>query len=187
MIRRPKFVPLWIFFFLCIVLNGTIVYGETPVSGNIMTDTTWTKGNSPYIVTGTVQVYPDITLTIEPGVVIKFNQGAGLKIGGKLIAQGQPSDLIVFTEVSQSPTTEDFADKIEFTPPCVSVQFDENGNYLNGSILENCKLDFSEKNFGFNYNVVQRSGSCCVSINKCVLSYTLLSLYGNVQSQVSVR
>ena len=48
---------------------------KTPVSGTIATDTTWTLANSPYFVTGAIQVNPGVTLTIQPGVVIKFAIG----------------------------------------------------------------------------------------------------------------
>jgi hypothetical protein len=48
------------------------VYARTTVSGDIRTQT-WTKANSPYIVTATVTVpYPEM-LTIEPGVDVLFD------------------------------------------------------------------------------------------------------------------
>jgi hypothetical protein len=48
------------------------VHARTTVSGDILTQT-WTKANSPYIVTATVSVpYPEI-LTIEPGVDVLFD------------------------------------------------------------------------------------------------------------------
>ena len=46
----------------------------TDVSGAISVDTTWTLAGSPYVVVGDVTVEPDITLTIEPGVQVRFNQ-----------------------------------------------------------------------------------------------------------------
>ena len=45
-----------------------ISHADTNMSGNITTDTTWTLANSPYIVTGRVQVFEGATLTIEQGV-----------------------------------------------------------------------------------------------------------------------
>src|SRR5215211_3115045 len=36
-------------------------------------NTTWTVANSPYILDGNVTVAAAATLTIEPGVVVKFN------------------------------------------------------------------------------------------------------------------
>jgi hypothetical protein len=44
--------------------------GNTPVSGGIYQNTTWTLAGSPYIVTGSICVFPGNTLTIEPGCEI---------------------------------------------------------------------------------------------------------------------
>ena len=63
------------------------------ISGN----TTWIQANSPYIVTSNITVLYGVTLTIEPGVVIKFTSGAGLIIDGDLIAQGNVTNRIRFT------------------------------------------------------------------------------------------
>ena len=44
----------------------------TDVSGVISSNTTWTLANSPYLATGYVTVNAGVTLTIEPGTVVKF-------------------------------------------------------------------------------------------------------------------
>lgn len=49
------------------------VYAETHISNNEITEnTTWTKANSPYIIETSIYIHKDITLTIEPGVIVKF-------------------------------------------------------------------------------------------------------------------
>ena len=69
----------------------------TDVGGAITTDTTWTLTGSPYIVTGNITVYGSpsntVTLTIEPGVEVRFHQNTGFAVGstssrGTLLAQG---------------------------------------------------------------------------------------------------
>ncbi len=80
------------------------------MEGRISSDTIWTKANSPYIVTSTIEVYGDeanaATLTIEPGVEIRFDlstvQQQGLHIGngsnkGILRAIGTEEEKIIFT------------------------------------------------------------------------------------------
>ena len=60
---------------------------STPVSGIINTNTTWTKANSPYTLTGPVAVNVGVTLTIEGGATINLNSFY-IQVNGTLIARG---------------------------------------------------------------------------------------------------
>ncbi|MBW1706406.1 MAG: hypothetical protein JRJ86_14755, partial [Deltaproteobacteria bacterium] len=91
---------VWILLFFPV----TQLHAETYVSGTISAHTTWTLTGSPYIVTGDITVHyssynnSTATLTIEPGVEVRFNAGTGLYVGyyggsgrkyyGALSAQG---------------------------------------------------------------------------------------------------
>ncbi len=78
---------------------------QTNVSGGIYTNTTWTLANSPYIVVDTVVVFPGVTLTIEPGTIIKFASNKRLEIRQSyLIAEGTVTDSITFTSNAAFPT-----------------------------------------------------------------------------------
>ncbi len=89
---------------MTLALNG-VLYCQTFVSGGIFSNTTWTKANSPYVVTDTVVVFPNVTLTIQPGVIVKFNANKRLEIRqAKLLATGTVSDSITFTSNLASPT-----------------------------------------------------------------------------------
>lgn len=91
-----------------ILLLTTILYsvfGQTNVSGGIYTNTTWTLANSPYIVIDTVVVFPGVTLTIQPGVEVRFDNNIRLEIRqASIIAQGTTIDSIFFTSNASSPT-----------------------------------------------------------------------------------
>lgn len=73
-------------------VSGAIVPGPS-VSG------TWKKSASPYVVTGDIRIPKSKTLTIEPGVVVKFAGRFSLTVGyrGTLRAMGTAQDKIVFT------------------------------------------------------------------------------------------
>ena len=73
----------------------TYVHTQTVVSGGIFSNTTWTEANSPYIANSVV-VFPNVTLTIQPGVVVKINGILEIR-QGTLIAQGTSIDSIAFT------------------------------------------------------------------------------------------
>ncbi len=93
--------------FLLLALSTFILqtaHSQTNVSGGIYANTTWTLANSPYIVTDTVVVFPGVTLTIEPGVVVKFDSSNQLEIRqAQLIAMGTITDSITFTSNSLTP------------------------------------------------------------------------------------
>jgi hypothetical protein len=76
------------------------------VSGNITANTTWETGKT-YILESRIAVVSGITLTIEPGVIVKGQAGTGANAtalliarGGKLMAEGTASSPIIFTSVA---------------------------------------------------------------------------------------
>ncbi|MCA9730201.1 MAG: hypothetical protein KC729_21130, partial [Candidatus Eisenbacteria bacterium] len=68
---------------------GTVVSGA--VSG------TWNLAGSPYWVEGDLQVLPTTTLTVEPGVEVRFRGPYRLSVIGTLRAVGTVVDSILFT------------------------------------------------------------------------------------------
>ena len=106
------------------------VIPATKVCGEIKSNTTWTKTNSPYVVTCDVTVRHNnryhsshsnktlVTLNIESGVEIRFQPGTGLYIGkddgggwgdyGALHAQGTEAEPIIFTSNAASPSPGDW-------------------------------------------------------------------------------
>ena len=90
-------------------LTGTITDDETTeyrytaplvLSGTISSNTRW-RGWKLYHVTGDLTVASGVTLTIEPGAVVKFDAGRSLTVAGgaTLDAQGTRAQPIVFTSI----------------------------------------------------------------------------------------
>jgi len=73
-------------------------YAATNVGGAISEDTTWTLAGSPYVVSGGMVVNAGKTLTIDPGVVVKFENNAYLEVLGTLKAVGTAGNPIYFTD-----------------------------------------------------------------------------------------
>ena len=69
------------------LVNWSYWLVNTEVSDDISEDTTWTPAGSPYYVTGGVNIHGGVTLTIEPGTVVRFRkftdpQGIELWVSG---------------------------------------------------------------------------------------------------------
>lgn len=60
-------------------------------------DTTWTKAGSPYVLTGPTFVAAGVTLTLEPGVVVKYTTDSLLTVTGTIDAVGTKAEPIVLT------------------------------------------------------------------------------------------
>ena len=95
------------FYLLLISLTTTIsLSAQTEVSGGIFTPTIWSVVGSPFIVTSDVVVFPDASLTIEPGVEVRFDPDTRIELReGDFYANGQEGDSIKFTINSNSPST----------------------------------------------------------------------------------
>lgn len=95
--------------FIAATIGG--INAQIVVSSNITTNTTWTK-NNVYLLQGFIYVKGGATLTIEPGTVIKgdkTSKGALIVTrGSKMVANGTPSEPIVFTSNEPNPTYGDW-------------------------------------------------------------------------------
>jgi PKD repeat protein len=95
---------------LCVKADSAFInvtYSQQ-VGGHISEDTIWTMESAPYIVVEDVIVESDVTLTVEPGVVVKFTSGRNLVIEGALVAEGNPTHPITFTGNSTTPKPGDW-------------------------------------------------------------------------------
>jgi len=104
---KKYFLSAFLFVSVAIICNGLFVgkaYAEenvpiTAVDSDITEDTTWGLSNNPYVVDGDIVVVEGVTLTIEPGVIVKFKSGS-ITVDGKIDAEGTESDPIYFTSNS---------------------------------------------------------------------------------------
>jgi hypothetical protein len=108
------------------------VTASTEVVGIISSDTTWTKANSPYSLTGNILVGNGVTLTIEAGVIINLNTYY-IMVNGTLSAKGSSTDRINFKN-----------GKITFT----EYSKDWNEQTGTGCIIENAQIQATNVEIG---------------------------------------
>lgn len=84
-------------FFICVLsLFSITTFPQTTISPGDVSGT-WLKSGNPYLITGDITVQNNNTLTIQPGVIIRFQGNYELNVFGRLLAIGAPNDTIYFT------------------------------------------------------------------------------------------
>jgi len=90
-----KFIFLFLFtFFLSF---SSEVFASTIIDADITENTTWTENQSPYIVSFPIIIAENVTLTIDPGVIVKFDYGGSFLVYGILNSLGTAAQPIYFT------------------------------------------------------------------------------------------
>ncbi len=126
----------------------------TYVEGEIQQDTVWTLTDSPFIVINDVIIKSGYTLTVEPGVEVRFGGNFSLIVEGTLNAAGTQEDMIKFTSNRDQPQLGDwstiwFVNKLQTSAVayCV-VQYAENGITIeNGNVqISNCEISYNHQN-----------------------------------------
>jgi hypothetical protein len=128
-------------------------------------DLTWTKANSPYQIEGHILVETGKTLTIEPGVEVRFNGDYYIRVDGCIKARGTADSNIIVT-VGPDYTVPDDAsvdNQIGLRLTSLSVPLVVDGiKYVSGNILEYCKFSYT--------NGIADVGS--VFIKNCIFNST---------------
>lgn len=79
------------------VLITPIDLDPSNLCGAYIADNTWEAAHSPYTVTCDVVIESDASITVEPGVVVKFQPNLSLEVQGALVGVGTDDEPIVFT------------------------------------------------------------------------------------------
>jgi hypothetical protein len=125
------------------------------VEGFISQDVVWTRVDSPIIVSNHVIVEKNVTLTIEPGVEVRFGGNFSLHVEGQLYAVGDSDSPIWFTSNRESPTSGDWT----------AINFDA----ADASTLQYCRVEYATRGL-----LIENA---FVTIQDCIISESLTGIY----------
>ncbi len=78
--------------------RNSINYFVSRTGTSVAVSKTLRKTQSPYIIpSSALYILEDATLTLEPGIIIKFMNGGSMEVQGKISAEGTAEEPIVFT------------------------------------------------------------------------------------------
>lgn len=177
--RKPWKKQVKLLSLLTIILLGVFTLANSPffsaasatyVWGSITQDTVWTPTDSPFVIANDVTVYPNATLTIEPGVEVRFGGAFSLVINGTLLASGTKDKMITFTSNREQPEAGDW-EAIEFRgtgPSKLSYCFVEYGT--DGVTIEDGRVDVVNSEIANN----SRSGIHLSGDNQATIRYNTI-------------
>jgi len=173
---------------LSFTLNVRSGIEEIPDGAVLNQDTLWTNDKT-YVLLGNAIVDQGVTLTIQPGTLVKVTPGKFFRIDGSLVASGSAGAPIIFTSNSSS---NDQWSGLRFIDTSGAANFDQDGNYLSGSILRYVELSYAETGVNmltrapyiadstFQYNSTAVStGSSSPRIERCTFSGNSTGIYMN--------
>ena len=132
----------------------------TEISGLISTDQTWPAADNPFIIADNTLVGSGTVLTIEPGVIVKFNKGLTLQINGTLIARGTSDSTILFTANSTGDTAGYW--RYIHLANATNAVFSDSLAYQAGTVLEHAVIEYGG---GTGSTGALQTSSCHVFIN----------------------
>jgi len=164
---------------LSFTLNARSGIEEIPNGAVLDQDTLWTNDKT-YVLLGNAIVGQGITLTIQPGTLVKVTPDKFFRIDGSLVASGSAGAPIVFTSNSTSSSQ---WQGLRFIESSGGASFDQDGNYSSGSILRYVEISYAQTGVNlltrapyiadstFQYNgTAVSTGSSAPRIERCTFS-----------------
>jgi hypothetical protein len=161
----------------------------TYVEGAITQDTVWTLVDSPFVVSKDVTVYPNVTLTIEPEVEVRFGGNFSLTVEGRLVAEGTKDKMIRFTSNRYEPEAGDWG--------TIEINGTQSSSLLhciieygtNGMTIENGTLNVKNSLVSLNSeNGIMIAGGNQVNVqnNSITSNGDGVTLTGNLTSEINI-
>jgi len=146
--------------------------------GDVDADEIWTKDDMPYIVSTAFSVNSGKTLTVDPGVVIKFDPGASILVNGELGASGTSTAKIYFTSIKDDTIGGDTNGDATSTYPAAgnwnTIKFTSTAS----STLNHVFVAYGGQTWPANANIYNSGGNLTI-LNSQVATATSYALFSD--------
>jgi hypothetical protein len=149
-------------------ITGTMAFsGNTPdairVDAQNITTGTWFDHGVPYVMWADMNQVDANTLTLNPGVELRFNTGARLRVYGTLIADGEEANPIVFTSNSDTPAPADW-ERLLFEGADAGTILDHCQINYAGGVTGNIDMNNCETNIAISNTLIENSAGIGVNL-----------------------
>jgi hypothetical protein len=206
-----------VLFLLCFSLSICIpVFGQTYIAHEEEVSGTWNRSGSPYIIEGVAYVPAGKTLTIEPGVVVRFQTGENedfsdpdfplgmLRVFGSVVAKGTIKDRILFTHLEEdgeddrwgaiqmcsNKATSVFSYCIlEYARGVVNIYLEESDETVNATgalSFINCKGTVENCVIRHSWAGVNAKGASQVKVRSCNILFNEYGVESNMGAKISI-
>ncbi|UCE16026.1 MAG: right-handed parallel beta-helix repeat-containing protein [Candidatus Bathyarchaeota archaeon] len=195
-IRRPWKKQLKMLSLLVTMIFGVLTFANslfffaanaTYVEGNITQDTVWTLTDSPFVVSKNVIVDLNATLTIDPGVEVRFGGNFSLIVNGRLLANGTKDDMITFTSNKDQPEAGDWS-TIKFSGTEQSIIAYCSVKYaISGTFIENGNLEIKNSEISNSQNGITITNGTVNIQNNEIANHSQSGIYVTGNNQVTIQ
>jgi hypothetical protein len=158
----------------------------TYVEGTIAQNTDWTLVDSPFIVSNNVTVSSGATLTIEPGVQVRFGDKFWIIVNGGIVADGTDDRMIQFTSDNVNATAGDWG-AILINATQQSSMTHCMIEYGNGITIEGGALNLQNDAVRYDSNGIVANGGSVIVENDEIINNTVSGITVTGGSQVNVE
>ncbi|MCX6753219.1 MAG: hypothetical protein NTW62_02660 [Candidatus Nomurabacteria bacterium] len=151
-IKRFRLLFIFLTIFVCSFYFSHPVFASTNVTDDISENITWNIVGSPYVVQNDIFIFSGATLTIEPGVIVKFANHSSLNVAGNIIANGTVNNQIIFTSINDDSVGGDTNEDLDMTIPQAS---DWSGFYF----IDSQNSSFTNVDFRYAANIFTTDNS----------------------------
>ncbi len=187
--RRRDKTYLFVFFrfiiLLVLLMAGFFYFINFAKAGYIEVneDIVWTLDDSPVVIEENIWITEQGSLTIEPGVIIKFAPEGFISINGFFIAEGTAEDPIVFTSIKDDEYGGDTnGDGDATSPESADWKFLGFNINMNNNILNNAIIKYGGSNGGGAINIFKSK----LTINNAFITDNAAAIKSN-QSEFTIN